>query len=136
MNWTRTAAAPADLAWDRRFGGDLRASRRSEIVWVEVGGHAVVGFEFGALTSLFDEPDLVSHGSTHVIAAPPTAYLVVGAGELGLLDVTAGAYDGTWVDLVRAEISEPVTCTLDGGEEVFVAPRSGPMLLALSRLGR
>lgn len=86
------------------------------------------------LSELFDEPDLATLGTTHVLASPPTAYVLRGSGTLGLDDVTAGDYALTWVDLDTGTATTDER-TLDGGEETFDAPHANA-LLVLKRVGR
>ncbi len=138
MKWHPSPALPdGSFDSDRRFAADsVQLRRKGTLVWIDVPPALPVGFEFGALTSLFDEPEIAAGGTEAVIASPPTAYVLTGRGELGLQDVTTGEYLATWIDLEAREVSEGERITLAGGDERFAAPRSGLVALALTRIGR
>ena len=93
-----------------------------------------VGTGLKSMHELFEEPQLAALGTTHVIASPPTAYLLLGEGRLGLEDVTSGEYSMTWIDLNIGTATPSVDVTLDGGDEAFDAPSDA--LLVLRRLTR
>lgn len=138
MEWT-TSAEPVPDSFDaeRVFERvEVRLRKRDRAVWIEVGGYPPVVVDLGSLTELFVQPDLGTDGTEIVVAAPPSAYLLIGRGALGLDDVTAGEYDLTWVDLERGRIALGGRRMLDGAEEVFTAPLDGPSALVLRRIGR
>lgn len=104
-------------------------------MWLQVGDVSA-RTPLTGLHELFAEPDLGVGGTRLVVASPPTAYVLIGEGELGLEDVTAGAYELTWLSLQSgAEVSQK-TITLDGGTERFSAPEDGEVALVLRRIGR
>lgn len=134
LTWTSPPNGDPPTEGAERFFEDLRLLRAERVLWIWFAEHSPVAFSFGDITSLFDESADAIGGTTRLLASPPTSYLLFGEGELGLGDVTAGEYRATWIDFAAGAVALE-TLSLDGGDETFVAPKPGPIGLALQRVG-
>lgn len=111
--------------------GEWTLRRIGSNSWVRVDDATLMLPGLARLGGLFDEPELRTEGTAILVARPPSVYLAVGDGRLGIENITCGTFEVNWYDLEAQRWVRLGERVLDGGDELFEPPPGSGERVAL-----